>query len=71
MMSEKTIGRYTIEWYVNKYGIDEGRLKYLDHHVKKGFIKMNDGKITKLIARENVDEYLSKNWKIGKVSKLK
>ena len=28
-------GKFTIEWFINKYGIDDGPLKYKEHHEKR------------------------------------
>ena len=75
-MSNKLKGRYSLDWYITKYGKDVGEIKYHEHHEKlnlskKGKFIFNNGQINKLISIEEIEEYLSNNWKKGKILKSK
>jgi len=73
-MSKKLKGRYSLEWFMEKYG-EEGRKKYKDHfrNVKhaKGKICINNGKENKYIKKEELKEYEKDNWKKGRLWKNK
>jgi len=71
IMSKKTMGRYTLKWYIEKYGKEKGIVKYKNHHNKpKGKnICVTKNKINKIIDKNKLNLYLDQGWKRGKYIK--
>lgn len=74
LLSNITQGRYTMKWYIDKYGEEQGIVKYSNHHnhyknKDKKIICINDGVINKMINEKELDEYINNNWKKGKLKK--
>lgn len=70
LMSNNSKGRYTKEWYINKYGETEGILKFKNHHnwERKQITCINNGIINKMININELNFYLSNGWIKGKIS---
>lgn len=76
MMSNKLKGRYSLDWYINKYGESEGTKKHVNHHAKTnknslGKKCINNGVINKLVDEKDLDLYLFNNWIKGRLWKKK
>ena len=75
-MSTDRIGRYTMKWYIDKYGEEQGMIKYSNHHnhyknKDKNIICINNGIINKMINEKDLEEYINNNWVKGKLKKIK
>lgn len=75
-MSKKLQGRYSFEWYIGKYGADEGIKKYHEHHdrsanAQRGKIIINNGKDNRKIFKEELEQFLELGWKKGRLWKNK
>lgn len=74
-MSKKLKGRYSLEWFTEKYGKEEGEKKHKEHfrNVKhaKGKICVNNGKENKYIKKEDLEKYEKNSWKKGRLWKNK
>lgn len=73
-MSKKLQGRYSIDWYITKYGKNEGITKYHEHHNKsantqRGKIVINDGIINKKIHNKELENFEKLGWKKGRLWK--
>jgi group I intron endonuclease len=69
-MSKKLKGRYSIQWYIEKYGETIGREKHDHHHQKNtvsGKIVFNNGIKNKCILPDEIDTYVNNGWKKGKL----
>ena len=76
MMSEKLAGRYSIGWYIDKYGDILGKEKYHTHHDKstenkKNRICITNGVENKSINKDLLIEYEGKNWVRGRTTNKK
>jgi len=75
-MSKKLQGRYSLKWYIEKYGEIEGSKKYHIHHEKianawKNKIIVNNGMINKSIHKNELEQYVVNGWKRGRLWKNK
>lgn len=73
-MSIKLKGRYTKDWYVTKYGLEEGIIKYENHHKRSaatqyGKIIVNNGYYNKKIYKEELEQFIELGWKKGRLWK--
>lgn len=70
-MSDKLQGRYSLDWYIKKYGESEGIKKYTKHQKnnsesKKGNIWINKKGQQKQIKKNQYEKYKSNGWKKGR-----
>ncbi|MCK9544995.1 MAG: hypothetical protein M0R03_23515, partial [Novosphingobium sp.] len=71
MMSDKLQRRYSLAWYIEKYGKIIGDEKYSSHQKnnresKKGNIWVNKNGKQKQIKRNQYEEYKSEGWSRGR-----
>jgi len=72
MMSKKLMGRYSLEWYIKKYGKENGLEKFNNHHKRnKGKTWVCTETLSKQINPKEVETYLQNNWKKGRLWKNK
>jgi hypothetical protein len=73
-MSSKLQGRYSFDWYITKYGTDEGIKKFHSHHNKcgnaiRGKIIVNNNHDNKLIFKEELEQFIKLGWVKGRLWK--
>lgn len=71
LMSKKTKGRYSLEWYIKKYGDEIGRKKYESHQYKlqkgrNGRVWINKNGKTKQIDKIDYEKFISDGWNRGR-----
>lgn len=71
--SKNTQGRYTLKWYIEKWGDFDGNIRYIKHHFfdSRFDIYVNDGDRHKRIKKEELAEYISNGWLRGRLKKIK
>ena len=69
IMKDKAKGRYTIDWFVSKFGEADGKLKYEEQR-KNNVLKFNKGKanLLKALTKEYTCPHCNK---VGKGSNMK
>ena len=73
-MSKNLQGRYSYEWYIEKYGSDKGINKYREHHNKsantqRGKIIINNTHENKKIYKEELEQFIKLGWMKGRLWK--